>query len=125
MSKSRQPERVDETDPVEQNIALARHVLDAAQREVWSKARRRLPAVRLAAVAGTLGVAATAATYRLNVLLLEKKLPPEVAALVATAVYGGGAGAAAVAASRRWRGHPAPLPTDTARQVTEILTDRD
>ncbi|MFC6931238.1 hypothetical protein ACFQHO_13465 [Actinomadura yumaensis] len=32
MSKSRQPERVDENDPVEQNIALARHVLDAAQR---------------------------------------------------------------------------------------------
>ncbi|MFC6931237.1 hypothetical protein ACFQHO_13460 [Actinomadura yumaensis] len=76
-------------------------------------------------MAGTLGVAATAASYRLNVLLLEKKLPPEVAALVATAVYGSGAGAAAVAASRKWRGHPAPLPTDTARQVTEILTDRD
>jgi hypothetical protein len=28
-----------------------------------------------------------------------------------------------VAASRKWKGLPAPLPTETARQVAEIITD--
>jgi hypothetical protein len=107
----------------EQNLVLARSVVDAAQREMWDKARQRIPAVRFGAVAGTLGLLATASTYRLNVLLLEKKLPPEVAALVAAAAYSGGAAGAALIAARRWRGLPPPLPTETARQVAEILAD--
>ncbi|MFI0354797.1 phage holin family protein [Actinomadura sp. 9N407] len=110
-------------ESTEQKLVLARSVVDAAQREMWGKARRRIPAIRFGALAGTLGLLATASTYRLNVLLLEKKLPPEAAALVAAAAYSGGAGCAALVAARRWRGLPAPLPTETARQVAEILAD--
>ncbi|TDC97280.1 phage holin family protein [Actinomadura sp. 7K507] len=123
MTESREPAEVD--DPLEQNLLLARRVVDAAHQEMLDKARQRIPALRLGAVAGAFGVLATAATYRANVLLLEKKLPPEIASFVAAAVYGGGAGAAAMAASRKWKGLPAPLPTDTARQVVEILTNSD
>ncbi|GLZ13031.1 hypothetical protein Acsp04_32660 [Actinomadura sp. NBRC 104425] len=108
---------------LDQSVAITRDVAEAAQREMWDKAQRRLPAVQMGMVAGTLGALATAASYRLSVLLLEKKLRPELAAAVAAAAYGGGAGAAAMAAVRRWRGHPVPLPTETARKVAEILAD--
>ncbi|TDD83392.1 phage holin family protein [Actinomadura rubrisoli] len=108
---------------LEENLALARQVIEAAQREMAAKAKKSLPALRLGALAGTLGLVATAATYRMSVQLLERKLPPELASFVTAAAYGSGAGAAALAASRKWRGAPAPLPTDTARQVAEILTE--
>ncbi|QXJ21609.1 phage holin family protein [Actinomadura graeca] len=124
MTESREAARV-EDDPVSQNLALVRHVVEAAQEEMLAKARQRIPAVRLGALAGALGLCATAATYRMNVQLLERKLPPELASFVTALAYGGGAGAAALAASRKWRGLPAPLPTETVRKVTEILTDDD
>ncbi|WP_242884469.1 phage holin family protein [Actinomadura litoris] len=108
-----------------QNLALVGRVVEAAQAEMLEKARKRLPALRLGALAGALGMMATAATYRMNVQLLERKLPPELASFVTALAYGGGAGAAAVAAGRKWRGLPAPLPSETVRQVAEILTDRD
>ncbi|GLW63459.1 hypothetical protein Arub01_17030 [Actinomadura rubrobrunea] len=108
---------------LERSMEMTRDVAEAAQREIWEKAQRRLPAVQMGMVAGTLGALATAASYRLTLLLLEKKLPPEAAAAVAAAAYGGGAGCAAMLAARRWRGHPVPLPTETARRVAEVLAD--
>ncbi|WP_067452694.1 phage holin family protein [Actinomadura macra] len=124
MTESREAARVGD-DPVSQNLALVRQVVEAAQEEMAAKARQRVPALRLGALAGALGLFATAATYRMNVQLLERKLPPELASFVAALAYGGGAGAAALAASRKWRGLPAPLPTETVRRVTEILTEED
>jgi len=109
--------------PTDDNLVLARSVAEAAQREMLAKARRRVPAVRYGAVAGTFGVLATAATYRLNLQLLERRLPPELASLVAATVYAGGAGVAWFLAARRWRGLPAPLPTETARQAAEIIAE--
>ena len=108
---------------LERSMEMTRDVAEAAQREIWEKAQRRLPAVQMGMVAGTLGALATAASYRLTLLLLEKKLPPEAAAAVAAAAYGGGAGCAAMLAARRWRGRPVPLPTETARRVAEVLAD--
>ncbi|MBO2458630.1 MULTISPECIES: phage holin family protein [Actinomadura] len=122
MAKSRAAAKIKD-DPVEENLALVRQVIDAAQQEMITKARKRVPALRFGALAGALGVMATAASYRMNVQLLERKLPPELASFVTALAYGGGAGAAAMAASRRWKGLPAPLPTETARQVAEIITD--
>jgi len=68
---------------LERSMEMTRDVAEAAQREIWEKAQRRLPAVQMGMVAGTLGALATAASYRLTLLLLEKKLPPEAAAAVA------------------------------------------
>jgi hypothetical protein len=110
-------------ESTEHNFVLVRSVAEAAQREMSDKARQRVPAIRYGAVAGTFGVLATAATYRLNLQLLERKLPPELASLVAAAMYASGAGAAWLFASRRWRGLPTPLPTETARQVAEIIAE--
>lgn len=131
MTESREP--VEAGDPLEQNLVLARRVVEAAQQEMIDKARQRVPALRLGAVAGAFGVLATAATYRMNVLLLERKLPPELASFVAAAVYGEGRAPrrwprpASGRASRRrcpprrparwWRSSPTPTdrPIDTAR----------
>jgi hypothetical protein len=117
MKKSELPEAM------EDRMTLAGQVIDAAQREVADKARQRVPAIRLGALAGVLGVCATAASYRTSVLMLEKRLPPEIASFVAAVAYGGGAGAAALLASRKWRGLPAPLPTETAGKVVSVITD--
>ncbi|MFC4911511.1 phage holin family protein [Actinomadura gamaensis] len=111
-------------EPLDDNLDLAQAVMEAAQREMARKARLRLPALRFGAVASVLGACATAASYRASVQLLERKLPPELAALVAAAAYGGGATGAAILAANRWRGHPVPLPTETARQVVEVITDQ-
>ncbi|RFU36786.1 hypothetical protein DZF91_36295 [Actinomadura logoneensis] len=110
--------------PLDDNLDLVQAVVEAAQREMARKARLRVPAIRFGAVAGVLGACATAASYRATVQLLERKLPPELAALVAAAAYGGGATGAAMMAANRWRGHPAPLPTETARQVVEVIADQ-
>ncbi|MCP2334724.1 phage holin family protein [Actinomadura rupiterrae] len=110
--------------PLAENVELVQLVMDSAQREMAGKARLRLPALRLGAVAGLLGACATAASYRASLQLLERKLPPEIASLIAAAVYGGGATGAAVLAAQRWRGHPLPLPTETAHQVVEVIADQ-
>lgn len=104
---------------------LAQNVIDSAQQETAAKAKQNLPALRMGAAAGTFGVLAAAASYRLSVLLLEKVLPREAAALTAAVAYGGGAGCTAVIALRRWRIAPAPLPTETVRRVADAVADRN
>ncbi|KAB2347514.1 phage holin family protein [Actinomadura rudentiformis] len=117
MSKSRQVEEAGD------RFELAHYVVGAAQREMAEKAREHVPALSLSAVAGGLGLMSAAASYRLGVLLLEKRLPPEAAAFVTAATFGGGAALAGLAARRKWRGTRAPLPTETARQVAEVIAD--
>jgi cobalamin synthase len=80
---------------------LTQYVIDSAHQEVATKAKKSVPALKMGAVAGTFGVLAAAASYRLSVLLLEKVMPSEAAALTATVAYGSGAGCAAVVALRR------------------------
>jgi hypothetical protein len=104
---------------------LSQYVIDSAHKEMVTKAKKGAPALRMGAVAGAFGVLAAAASYRLSVLLLEKVMPSEAAALTATVAYGGGAGCAAVVAVRRWREAPAPLPTETARRFVDALADRE
>jgi hypothetical protein len=104
---------------------LTQYVIDSAHQEMVAKAKKDVPALRMGAVAGTLGVLATAASYRLSVLLLEKVLPPGVAALAAAVAYGSGAGCVAAVAMRRWRKASAPLPTETARRFAEAVADKD
>lgn len=104
---------------------LAQNVIDSAHQEMVAKAKKNLPALKMGAVAGTLGVLAAAGSYRLSVLLLEKVLPREAAAMAATVAYGSGAGCTALIAIRRWRTAPTPLPTETARRFAEAVADKD
>ena len=101
---------------------LVREEISAAQQEMMGKAKEAAPAFALAAAAATLGLLATAASYRATVRLLEKFLPPVPAALTAAAGYGAGAAYTGVLAVRRIRQLPPLLPTDTARQTRETIT---
>jgi hypothetical protein len=104
---------------------LVEAVMDSAHHEMAAKTKESVPALKMGAVAGTLAVLATAASYRLSVLLLEKVMRPEAAALVAMIAYGGGSGCAAVAAMRRSQNASAPLPTETARRLAHAIADKD
>ena len=101
---------------------LVREEIGAAQQEMMDKAKEAAPAFALVAAAATLGLLATAASYRATVRLLEKFLPPVPAALTAAAGYGAGATYTGVLAARRIRQLPPLLPTGTARQARETIT---
>jgi hypothetical protein len=112
----------------EQTRILVRHEIDAAQQEIWSKAKAAAPAAALLAATGVLSLFAVAALYRFSLRLLETKLPNATAALLAASGYGAATACAAAASVRALRKLPAPLPTETARQtgagIAEATSDR-
>ena len=110
-------------DLSEQTRLLVRQEIDAAQRELWTKVKSSAPAATLVATAGLFAVLATASSYRYSLRLLEKRLPPATAALVAAGVYSSGAVGAAAAALPRLRQLPAPFPTDTAQETAALVAE--
>jgi hypothetical protein len=106
-------------DLSENSRALVRHEVDAAQREMWAKAKESAPAFALLGAAGFLGLLSAAASYRLSMRLLEKFIPPVPAALVAAIGYGAGAGCTAMLGLQWLRETPPLFPTETARQTAE------
>jgi hypothetical protein len=108
-------------DLSEQTRVLVRGEVDAAQREMWEKAKASAPALALVVAAGALGLLAAASSYRLSLRLLEMRLSPPAAALAATAGYGAGAACAAVLAARQVRELPSLFPAQTAKQAREAL----
>lgn len=110
-------------DLSEQTRILVRHEIDAAQREMWEKAKQGAPAFALVAGAGVLGLFTAASCYRLTLRLLEKALPPAAAAFAATAGYGAGAACMAVLAARRIRELPPPFPAETAKRTGRAVAE--
>jgi Putative Actinobacterial Holin-X, holin superfamily III len=111
------------SDLTEQTRNLVRREVEAAQREMFGKAKASVPVAGLLAATGVLGLLAAASSYRLGLRLLEKVLPPATAALVATVAYGGGAGFAAVVAVRKIHKLPPPFPTETAKDASAVIGD--
>lgn len=110
-------------DLSEQTRLLVRREIDAAQQELWVKVKKSAPAAALVATAGIFGVLATASSYRYSLRLLEKRLPPATAALLAAGVYGAGAVGAGAAGAQRLRELPAPFPTETARETAALVAE--
>lgn len=102
---------------------LVREEIEAAQQELWEKAKRDLPAAGLLAAAAAFGLLSAASSYRLSIRLLEKNLPPATAAFTAAAGYGLIAGAAAVAGLKLLGEAPPLLPTETAREAARTVAD--
>jgi hypothetical protein len=101
---------------------LVRHEIAAVQREMLDQARQARPAIGLLGAAGFFGVLSAAAGYRLSVRLLEKRLPPAAAALVAAAGYGVAAGAAGSLGIQRLRGSRPLVRSETVRQAITTAT---
>lgn len=98
-----------------------RHEVTAAQREMLAKARKSAPALALATASATFGLLAAASAYRLSLRVLEQRLPPAAAALIATLGYGAAAAGAGVVAARQIRQLPPLFPTGTVRQASESV----
>lgn len=112
-------------DLSDHTTALARREVRSAVRETWEKARQGGPAVALLGAAGLLTLFATVSAYRLSLRLLEKRLSPAAAALTATVGYGAAAAVAGVQGYARLRKIPLPLPTQTAQEAAEAVTEAD
>lgn len=91
----------------------------AAEEEVVSKARASAPVIALFAAAGLLALLAGASLYRFAMRLLERLLPPTLAALAATGAAGAGALALVRAGSKRLGEIEPPVPTDTVHRATK------
>lgn len=107
----------------DQTASLVRREIEAAQKETLDKLKQSAPGAAMLAMAATMGVLSAASAYRWTLRLLEKRLGPASAALVATAGYGAVAGYLVVEGVRRLRAAPKPLPTDTARQAGSRVED--
>ena len=105
--------------------ALVRREIAAAQREMLAKAMAARGALSLLGAAGFFGVLSAAATYRLTVRLLEKRLSPATAASVAAAGYGVAAGAAGAIGVQRLRGNQPLIRAETLSGTVKAAADRD
>lgn len=95
---------------------LLRQELRQGQRELKGKALESVPGVAMLAGAGVLGAAATGTATVFTLRLLERLLPPTVAAAVATAGLGGGAAVLAAAGLQEIR-KVNPVPEQTLRTI--------
>ncbi|HEY7277949.1 MAG TPA: phage holin family protein [Trebonia sp.] len=102
---------------------LVRHEIAAAQKEMWDKVRRALPAAGLLGAAAFLGVMSAAASYRLSIRLLEKSLPSATAAFTAAAGYGAAAGVAGAYGMKQLRAVQPLFPAETARETVKTVAD--
>jgi hypothetical protein len=110
-------------DLSENSRALVRHEIASAQREMLGKAKQALPALGLLGAAALFGTLSAAASFRLSIRLLEKRLPPATAAFVAAAGYGAAAGAAAATGLQRLRAVQPLFPAKTARDTAKTVAD--
>jgi hypothetical protein len=110
-------------DLSDQTRVLVRREVNSALREMWRKARPSGPAIGLLAASGALAVLAAASSYRLSLRLLEKRLSPAGAATAATLGYGAAAAGAGVLGVRLLQRAPLPLPTETAQEVKQAVTE--
>lgn len=98
---------------------LVRTEAKEAENEVWAKARANAPVIALFSAAGLLALLSGASLYRFTMRLLERMLPPSLAALFGAALYGAGAVALVRLGTARLDDVRAPLPTETARKTVE------
>ena len=107
----------------EQTSSLVRQEVASAQGELVDKLKANLPAAGVLAASGLAGTLAVASSHRWVLAVLEKRLPPASAAFVALLGYGAAAGAAGVVGAGWLKAAPAPVPSETARDVTTVVAD--
>jgi hypothetical protein len=107
-------------DALREDVRMfVREELRSAQGEMKSKARKITKSSAMLGSAGVLGALALGTTTLLLVRVLDRYLPPRVAALVATVALGGGAAALAAAGVQELRRVRPPVPDETLAKVQD------
>jgi hypothetical protein len=107
----------------EQTAALVRQEIQSARDELQRKLSGLVVAGALLGGATALGGFAAASLHAWLLRVLEKRLPPASAALLAGVLYGGAAGALGAAGVRRLRQSEAPYPTETLHQTATVIRE--
>lgn len=111
------------SDLTEETSGLVRREVQAARSELLDRLTANGPAVALLGTSAAFGILGLASSHRFLLSLLEKRLSPPTAALVAALGYGVAAGATGVVGADRLRRAPTPLPVDTARDIRQAVGD--
>jgi hypothetical protein len=75
------------------------------------------------AAGGAAALLAAASAYRLSLRILEARMSPAKAALLATTLYGAAAAGLITAALQRIKEAPAPFPTETVEATRQAVAD--
>lgn len=98
---------------------LIRSEAQAAEHEVWDKAKASAPVIGLLGGSGLCALISAACLYRFSMRMLERLLPPSLAALLAAGVSGTGSVVLLRAGMARLNTLRAPLPSETARATLD------
>lgn len=107
----------------QETATLVRQEIQAAKTEMVDRLTKLAPGAGMLAAGGAAGLFAVASAYRLSLCLLEARMSPTKAALLATTLYGAAAAALITAALRQIKVAPAPFPAETVEATRQAVAD--
>lgn len=107
----------------QETATLVRQEINAAKSEMLERLTKLAPGAGMLAAGGAAALLAAASAYRLSLRMLEARMSPTKAALLATAVYGAAAGALLPAAMRQIREAPMPFPAETVETTRQAVSE--
>jgi Putative Actinobacterial Holin-X, holin superfamily III len=107
----------------QETATLVRQEIQAAKTEMVDRLTKLAPGAGMLAAGGAAGLFAVASAYRLSLRLLEARMSPTKAALLATTLYGAAATALITTALRQIKEAPAPFPAETVEATRQAVAD--
>jgi hypothetical protein len=107
----------------QETATLVRQEIDAAKTEMLDRLIALAPGAGMLAAGGGAALLAAASAYRLSLRMLEARMSPTKAALLATVMYGAAAAALIPAASRQIRQAPVPFPAETVESTRQAVSE--
>lgn len=105
----------------QETATLVREEINAAKTEMLDRLIKLAPGAGMLAAGGAAALFATASAYRLSLRMLEARMSPAKAALLATSIYGAAAAVLIPAALRQIKEGPAPFPAETVETTRQAV----
>jgi hypothetical protein len=107
----------------QETATLVRQEINAAKTEMLDRLTKLAPGAGMLAAGGAAALFAAASAYRLSLRMLEARMSPTKAALLATTLYGAAAAALIPAALRQIKEAPVPFPADTVETTRQAVSE--